>query len=240
MQYIFFNFFSSSVFHFIFSTRLTAIHLRCCGQLRLLAAQMLSNWVAASSARLHLGCDCRKQSHVLEIHSVYHLLTFIFMSLCLSGRRCRFSFVNWPVRLLFCPQAAESTGHLLLEEFLLFYCFLRKELLNFKCKPCLLNFSDSISTKQFSFRLIIRLLAVWRKLNSMEFRKALIRVQKNHNYCACRKPTPLCSKTSFAKKKLLWCLIGQSISYELNAKRKKSEGGSPTKWISLCQGIIIL
>lgn len=30
---------------------------------------------------------CRKQSHVPEIHSVYHLLTFIFMSLCLSGLR---------------------------------------------------------------------------------------------------------------------------------------------------------
>lgn len=40
-----------------FSMRLVSIQSACCSQLLLLAAQMSSNWVAVSPARLHLGCE---------------------------------------------------------------------------------------------------------------------------------------------------------------------------------------
>lgn len=50
---------------------------------------------------------CRKLSHVLEIHSFYHLLTFIFMSLCLSGLR-RDSFSSLTSKVLFFLKADEN------------------------------------------------------------------------------------------------------------------------------------
>lgn len=50
---------------------------------------------------------CRKQSHIPEIHSVYHLLTFIFMSLCHSGLR-RNSVSSLTSQNSFCPKTKQK------------------------------------------------------------------------------------------------------------------------------------
>lgn len=50
---------------------------------------------------------CCKQSHIPEIHSVYHLLTFIFMSLCHSGLR-RNSVSSVTSQNSFCPKTKQQ------------------------------------------------------------------------------------------------------------------------------------
>lgn len=112
----------ASIVHLIcvvskFSMRLVAIQSGC-SQLLLLAAQMSSNWVAASPARLHLGCEGYVLQTVTRPRNPLCLSPadiHIHVTLPLWSER---GFSQWLTSLaLFCPKDAESICHVKPERF---------------------------------------------------------------------------------------------------------------------------